>query len=144
MLHQTGLIPCPTLAVLTGFALLYRGFGSGPWAMTLAISGMFYGLFGVFYLNVYLDWILLAGASILLLNTSLSQKEVLLLIIPEDTHYILQHGNVQPLIGFGFLKLYVVNWHAIPMLTCRPANLRLQIMDSPDADHLLYFLISIF
>jgi hypothetical protein len=65
----TGLIPCPTLAVLTGFALLYRGFGSGPWAMTLAISGMFYGLFGVFYLNVYLDWILLAGASILLLNT---------------------------------------------------------------------------
>jgi len=65
-----GLIPCPTLAVLTGFTLLYRGFGSVIWTMMLVISGMFYGLFGALYLNVYLDWILVAGASILLLNTS--------------------------------------------------------------------------
>ncbi len=71
----TGLIPCPTLAILTGFALMYRGFGSVTWAITLIISGMFYGLFGVFYLNMYLDWFLVAGTSILLLNTSFSQKK---------------------------------------------------------------------
>lgn len=65
----TGLIPCPTLAVVTGFALLYRGFGSAMWTMMLVISGMFYGLFGALYLNVYLDWVLVAGASIALLNT---------------------------------------------------------------------------
>jgi len=71
----TGLIPCPTLAVLTGFALLYNGFGSVKWAMTLVISGMFYGLFGVFYLKMYLDWFLVAGASILLLNTIFLAKK---------------------------------------------------------------------
>jgi hypothetical protein len=65
----TGLIPCPTLAVLIGFTLLYRGFGSVIWTMMLVISGMFYGLFGALYLNMYLDWFLVAGASILLLNT---------------------------------------------------------------------------
>jgi len=70
----TGLIPCPTLAVLTGFALLYRGFGSFAWTTTLAIAGIFYGLFGVFYLNVNLDWVLVAGVSILLLNTSFPRK----------------------------------------------------------------------
>jgi hypothetical protein len=71
----TGLIPCPTLAVLTGFTLLYRGFGSATWAMALVISGMFYGLFGVFYLGMYLDWFLVAGSSILLLNTLFASKE---------------------------------------------------------------------
>jgi len=71
----TGLIPCPTLSILTGFALLYRGFGSVVWAMTLGISGMFYGLFGVFYLNVYVDWVLVAGSSILLLNSFFPSKK---------------------------------------------------------------------
>jgi len=73
----TGLIPCPTLAILTGFALLYNGFGSVRWAMILAISGMFYGLFGVFYLKMYIDWILIAGAFILLLNTFIAAKKSL-------------------------------------------------------------------
>jgi len=73
-----GLIPCPTLAVLTGFALLYRGFGSFRWTITVVIAGMFYGLFGVFYLNVYVDWFLVAGAFTLLLNTFfLSKKKFL-------------------------------------------------------------------
>ena len=65
----TGLIPCPTLCVLTGFALLYRGFGSVTWSLTIVASGIFYGLFGVFYLGVYLDWFLVAGSLILMLNT---------------------------------------------------------------------------
>lgn len=72
----TGLIPCPTLAMLTGFALLYSRFGSVRWAMMLVISGMFYGLFGVFYLYVYADWVLVAGAFMLLLNTVISPKSV--------------------------------------------------------------------
>lgn len=65
----TGLIPCPTLATLTGFALLYRGFGSVTWSTTIGLSGMFYGLFGSIYLGVYLDWFLVAGSLILMLNT---------------------------------------------------------------------------
>lgn len=70
----TGLIPCPTLCVLTGFALLYKGFGSVTWSMTIVASGIFYGLFGVFYLGVYLDWFLVAGSLILMLNTFFLSK----------------------------------------------------------------------
>lgn len=65
----TGLIPCPTLCVLTGFALLYKGFGSILWSLTIVAAGLFYGLFGVFYLGVNLDWFLVAGSLILMLNT---------------------------------------------------------------------------
>jgi len=64
-----GLIPCPTLAILVGFALVYRGFGSVIWTTALVIAGMFYGLFGALYLKVHLDWVLVAGSCILLLNT---------------------------------------------------------------------------
>ena len=70
----TGLIPCPTLCVLTGFALLYKGFGSVTWSMTIVASGIFYGLFGVFYLGIYLDWFLVAGSLILMLNTFFLSK----------------------------------------------------------------------
>ena len=70
----TGLIPCPTLAILTGFALLYKGFGSITWSTTVGLSGMFYGLFGAFYLGVYLDWFLVAGSLILMLNTFLLSR----------------------------------------------------------------------
>lgn len=65
----TGLIPCPTLSVLTGFALLYRGFGSVTWSLTIVAAGIFYGFFGVFYLGVNLDWFLVAGSLLLMLNT---------------------------------------------------------------------------
>jgi hypothetical protein len=65
----TGLIPCPTLSVLTGFALLYKGFRSQTWSMTIGISGMFYGLFGVIYLGMHIDWVLVVGAGLLLMNT---------------------------------------------------------------------------
>jgi hypothetical protein len=65
----TGLIPCPTLIVLTGFALVYKGFRSQTWSITIGLSGMFYGLFGVIYLGIYIDWLLVAGAGLLLMNT---------------------------------------------------------------------------
>lgn len=70
----TGLIPCPTLCVLTGFALLYKGFGSILWSLTIVAAGLFYGLFGVFYLRINLDWFLVAGSLILMLNTFFLSK----------------------------------------------------------------------
>jgi hypothetical protein len=57
-----GLIPCPTLAVATGFALLGNGLGSRLWSLTLAAVGLLYGLFGVLRLGVFLDIGLVAGA----------------------------------------------------------------------------------
>ena len=57
-----GLVPCPTLAVAIGFALLGNGLGSRVWSLTLAAVGLFYGLFGVLRLGVFLDIGLVGGA----------------------------------------------------------------------------------
>jgi len=60
-----GLVPCPTLAVVTGFALLAGGLDSRAASLTLATLGLFYGLFGVFGLGVHLDAVLIVGAAAL-------------------------------------------------------------------------------
>ena len=57
-----GLVPCPTLAVAIGFALLGNGLGSPVWSLTLAAVGLFYGLCGVLRLGVLLDIGLVGGA----------------------------------------------------------------------------------
>ena len=57
-----GLVPCPTLAVAIGFALLGNGLGSRVWSLALVAVGLFYGLFGVLRLGVLLDVGLVAGA----------------------------------------------------------------------------------
>jgi hypothetical protein len=57
-----GLVPCPTLAVAIGFALVGNGLGSRVWSLTLAAFGLFYGLFGVLRLSVLLDIGLVGGA----------------------------------------------------------------------------------
>jgi hypothetical protein len=57
-----GLVPCPTLAVAIGFALLGNGLGSRAWALTLAAIGLSYGLFGVLRLGVFVDIPLAVGA----------------------------------------------------------------------------------
>jgi len=62
----TGLIPCPTLSLVIGFALLAGGLGSRTWSLALALVGLFYGLFGVARLGVPLDVILTGSAAGLL------------------------------------------------------------------------------
>jgi hypothetical protein len=64
-----GLIPCPTLSLTIGFTILANGFSSRVWSMLLVIIGIFYGLFGALRLNVHIDFILLAGALVLLAQT---------------------------------------------------------------------------
>jgi hypothetical protein len=65
----TGLIPCPTLSLVIGFTLVAGGLGSRAWSLTLAMVGLFYGLFGMFRLGVMLDAGLVAGAAALLAAT---------------------------------------------------------------------------
>jgi hypothetical protein len=57
-----GLVPCPTLSVVIGLALLGGGLGMRAWTLTLAGLGLFYGVFGVLRLGVLLDVGLVAGA----------------------------------------------------------------------------------
>jgi len=57
-----GLVPCPTLSVVIGLALLGGGLGSRAFGVTLAGLGLFYGVFGVLRLGVVLDLGLVVGA----------------------------------------------------------------------------------
>lgn len=68
----TGLIPCPTLAVVIGFALLAGCSQMRAWSLTLAGAGLFYGLFGVAHLGVFLDMPLIGG-SVALIVVALSR-----------------------------------------------------------------------
>lgn len=63
----TGLIPCPTISLVIGFALLAKGFSSRAWSNVLGASGIFYGLFGALRLGVTLDMGLIIGAAALIL-----------------------------------------------------------------------------
>jgi hypothetical protein len=69
-----GLIPCPTLSVVIGLALLAGGFSSRAWAIVLAALGIFYGLFGALRLGVRIDFVLSAGALLLFLQ-SITMKQ---------------------------------------------------------------------
>lgn len=64
----TGLVPCPTLAIALGFALLWGG-PARSWSWTLVGVATFYALFGAFRLGVRLDYILLVGAAFLAIRT---------------------------------------------------------------------------
>lgn len=58
----TGVIPCPTLGLLIGLALLGGGLRSLTVSLTLAALGLFYGIVGVLVVGVGLDILLVAGA----------------------------------------------------------------------------------
>jgi hypothetical protein len=61
----TGLVPCPTLAIVIGLALIGDGIGTPRWGVLLGAAGIFYSLFGAFRLGVEIDLLLLVGASCL-------------------------------------------------------------------------------
>lgn len=64
----TCLIPCPTLSLVIGLSIIFNGFRSRKWSVTLLIIGVFYGLFGVFRLGVNLDIFLLFADSVFLIT----------------------------------------------------------------------------
>lgn len=72
-----GIIPCPTLSTIIGFALIFNGFNSRSISLTLVITGLFYGLFGFFKLAVYLDIFLVLGAVVLLIKYILREGDSL-------------------------------------------------------------------
>jgi hypothetical protein len=72
LIAPTGLIPCPTLSMAIGLALLANGFSSRGYSAGLGLLGIFYSLFGTFRLGVGIDIVLLIGsAAMLALSRSL-------------------------------------------------------------------------
>jgi hypothetical protein len=66
-----GLIPCPTLSVMTGASLAAGVFGSRAWGFTLGVVGLVYGVIGVLVLGVAIDTALVVGAVVLLAAAAL-------------------------------------------------------------------------
>jgi hypothetical protein len=64
----TGLIPCPTLAMLIGLTLIVEGLGSRAWSMSMAALGAAYGIIGGAILGVAIDGFLALGAFALLIT----------------------------------------------------------------------------
>jgi hypothetical protein len=69
-----GLIPCPTLSVVIGMTLLLGMHSYRTWSAIVAVTGVVYGVIGVFAFGVLIDYVLLAGASGLLVATTLSSR----------------------------------------------------------------------
>ena len=69
----TGLIPCPTIAMLIGITLIVEGLGSRAWSIALAILGLAYGVIGGAILGVMIDWLLVLGALALLIAARLER-----------------------------------------------------------------------
>ena len=63
-----GTIPCPTLIIVIGTTLIMDGLGSRTWYAILGLSGLLYGIMGVAYLYLLLDWVLIIGASMILIK----------------------------------------------------------------------------
>ncbi len=61
-----GLLPCPTLSMNIGIAMILDDSGDRLFAAVLGIAGLFYGVFGGLHLGVIMDWALAAGALCLL------------------------------------------------------------------------------
>jgi hypothetical protein len=71
----TGIIPCATLIIVIGSALVVDGLGSRALGTILGIVGLLYGMMGVVYLHVALDWALILGGAMILVHT-FSKKPV--------------------------------------------------------------------
>ena len=69
-----GLIPCPTLSVLTGASLIFGSLGSRAWAMTVSLAALAYGVLGVFALGVAIDIFLVGGAAALSAITLMTER----------------------------------------------------------------------
>jgi len=67
-------LPCPTLTMLAGVTLATGGLGSRWWAAVLGTIALFYGAFGVVYLGVWLDVVLLCGGLLLLYRAVLRRS----------------------------------------------------------------------
>jgi hypothetical protein len=65
-----GAIPCPTLSVVVGAALMAGAFELRSWRLLLALAASFYAVFGVLRLGVLIDAVLLCGALGLLVQYS--------------------------------------------------------------------------
>ena len=62
----TGIIPCPTLSIVIGLALILNGLGSRMLSVILGVIGILFGITGVVQLGVLID-VILSGSLVILI-----------------------------------------------------------------------------
>jgi membrane protease YdiL (CAAX protease family) len=102
-----GLLPCPTLALVTGVTLLVRGLDARPWCWLLAAAGFLYGLLGVLRLGVYLDLPLLVGVVALLIRAEGERAARILRLRPSDGLLLF------------FVLAFTLSWGGVMLLISR-------------------------
>jgi len=71
----TGVIPCATLIILIGFALILDGLDSRGFCTLLGVIGLLYGVMGVAYLRITSDGMLIISAiSILIFAIAIKKR----------------------------------------------------------------------
>jgi protein-S-isoprenylcysteine O-methyltransferase Ste14 len=69
-----GIVPCATLSILVGLTLVLNCLDSRAFALTLGISGLFYGVTGVGRFRVAIDAVLLLGTVLLTIRAFRRQR----------------------------------------------------------------------
>lgn len=57
-----GVIPCATLSIVIGLAMIMNSLGSRKISLILGITGIVFGITGVWQFGVTIDWILVLGS----------------------------------------------------------------------------------
>jgi len=68
-----GLLPCPTLAMIAGLALMSDLLETRARALLIGLAALLYGLIGVIVLGVSIDLMLIAAAIVVLVNGGLTK-----------------------------------------------------------------------
>ena len=124
-----GIIPCATLLMVTGFSLTFQLRQPLKWMLVLLAADLFYGVFGVFRLDVYLDILLLLAAFTLVAQLVLWRR------FPGDQHTrSLQRPRGKTIagrIGFVVIFLFVSAYIFYPWLCRLSVNVHESGMELP-------------
>jgi hypothetical protein len=71
-----GLIPCPTLSLVIGLALILNGLESRNLTLILGIYGFCYGITGAAIVGVTVDWVLFLGSIVILILAVVGKHRV--------------------------------------------------------------------
>jgi len=69
-----GLNSCPTLSTVIGLSLITGFSDSRAWSIALGATGILYGLYGVAYLPLIIDWVSLVGAVLIVMIAFMQQQ----------------------------------------------------------------------
>src|SRR5215204_5513372 len=113
----TGIIPCPTLLMITGVNLIFLSQQSSKSLIVLLVADMFYGLFGIFKLHVYLDILLVIGSIALFVQLMLQRN----LLKNLDEKSLARHRSLRSTLMRVFLMLpfFFVSAYPIYSWFCR-------------------------